>query len=117
MRSTAARRLQALLLSAALLVGGSGASALDLVLYHLGGHIEAPASPRIAGSDAPRSHGDTCVLLDWTAHEPYTLELDPLPGAHARPEESRTPAAPAGVRRALEPSTTSQSRAPPSQLI
>lgn len=117
MRSTAARRLQALLLTAVLLVGGSGASALDLVLYHLGGHIEAPACPRIAGSDAPRSHGDTCVLLDWTAHEPYTLALDLLPGAPVRPEVSRTPAAPADVRHAVELSATSQSRAPPSQLI
>jgi hypothetical protein len=117
MRSTAAHRVQALLLSAVLLVGGSGASVLDLALYHLGGHIEAPASPRVAGSDAPRTHGDTCVLLDWTAREPYTLAVDVLPRALARPQETRTPAPPADVRRSVERSATSRPRAPPSQLI
>lgn len=117
MPSPAARRLQALLLTAVLLVGGCGASILDLALYHLGGHIEAPASPRIAGSDAPLTHGDTCVLLHWTAHGPYTLAVDAFPGALARPQESRTPAPPTDVRRSVERSATSRSRAPPSQLI
>ena len=116
MRCSAARRLQALLLTAVLLVGGSGVSALDLVLYHLGGHVEAPASPRVAGTDAPRSHGDTCVLLDWMARGPYTLALDQLSALPAQAETTCTPLAPADVRRAVQLTASSRSRAPPSQL-
>jgi hypothetical protein len=71
------RRLKALILTAALLIGGSGASALDLALYHLGGHTEA-SQQRVAGTDAPRPHGDNCVLLDWTARGPYTAGPSPV---------------------------------------
>ncbi|HEX2218298.1 MAG TPA: hypothetical protein VHG35_05800 [Gemmatimonadales bacterium] len=116
MRRIADRRLQALLLTAVLLVGGSGISALDLVLYHLGGHVEAPASPRVAGTDAPRSHGDTCVLLDWTARGTYTLALDQLPTLPAQAGTTRTPSAPADVPRAVRLTASARSRAPPSQL-
>jgi 3-oxoacyl-[acyl-carrier protein] reductase len=41
MRSIALRRMKALVLTAVLLIGGSGASALDLALYHLGANPEA----------------------------------------------------------------------------
>lgn len=115
MRCSAARRLRSLLLTAVLLVGGSGVSALDLVLYHLG-HVEAPASPRVAGTDAPRSHGDTCLLLDWTARGPHILALDQLPALPAQAETTCTPSALADVRRAVQLTTSAQSRAPPSQL-
>jgi hypothetical protein len=77
MRTPAFRRLQALILTAVLLIGGSGASALDLALYHLG---DAPAegnTHRITGTDAPRPHGDGCLLLDWTSRGPYTAALHP----------------------------------------
>ena len=65
-----ARRLNALILTAVLLIGGSGASALDVALYHLGGQVEAPASHRVGSTDAPRPHGDACALLDWAARGP-----------------------------------------------
>ena len=61
MRAPLLRRVQALLLTAVLLVGGNGAYALDVVLYHLGGQAQTSAPVRLAGADAPRSHGDTCV--------------------------------------------------------
>lgn len=112
----AARRLQALLLTAVLLVGGSGASALDLALYHLGGHVEAPAGSRVAGTDAPRSHGDTCVLLDWTARGPYTFTLHALPAVSGQTETSRTPAAPVDAPSGVELSAPPKCRAPPVQL-
>ena len=79
MRPIALRRLKALILTAVLLVGGSGASALDLALYHLGGAGAETASHRISGTDAPRSHADSCVLLDWTARAPYTASLGSPP--------------------------------------
>lgn len=111
-----AGRLQSLLLTAVLLVGGSGVSALDLVLYHLGGHVEAPASPRVAGTDTPRSHGDTCLLLDWSARGPHTLALDRLPALPTQAETTCTPLALADVRRAVQLTASAQSRAPPSPL-
>jgi hypothetical protein len=79
MRPIALRRLKALVLTAVLLIGGSGASALDLALYHLGGTGAEVSPHRIAGTDAPGPHGDTCLLLDWTARGPYTAALGPLP--------------------------------------
>ena len=115
MRLTA-RRLNALILTAVLLVGGSGASALDVVLYHLGGHVEASSNHRIAGTDAPRPHGDACALLDWAARGPYTVSLDPVPVLASAPEAGRDPAAPAEAPRPADLSAAPRSRAPPLQL-
>lgn len=115
MRLTAARRLNALILTAVLLVGGSGLSALDVALYHLGGHVEA-AGTRVAGTDAPRSHGDTCALLDWAARGPYRPALQALPALAAMVEVAGPPALRVEPPRPADLSATQRPRAPPSQL-
>lgn len=115
MRLTA-RRLNALVLTAVLLVGGSGASALDVALYHLGGQIEASASHRVAGTDAPRPHGDACALLDWAARGPYTVALDPIAAPASAPELHRDPAAPVESPRPADRSAAPRPRAPPLPL-
>ena len=111
-----ARRLRALLLTAVLLVGGSGASALDVVLYHLGGHVEATTSHRVAGTDAPRPHGDACALLDWAARGPYTVALDALPSLAGRTGTGGEPMVPAESPRPADLSAAPRPRAPPVQL-
>ncbi len=114
--SRAARRLRALVLTAVLLIGGSGLSALDAVLYHMGGHVVATASHRIAGTDAPRPHGDTCALLDWTARGPYTVALDSQPSLASAAETDREPPVPIDAPRPADLSATPRPRAPPLQL-
>ena len=116
MRHTAARRLQSLILTAVLLVGGSGLSALDLALYHLGGHAEAPASQRIAGTDAPRPHGDACALLDWAARGPYIAALQALPSLAAPAEVDSLPGVRCQAPRPADLSAAPRPRAPPLQL-
>lgn len=116
MRSTAVRRLQALILTAVLLVGGSGASALDVALYHLGGHVEAPAVHRVAGTDAPRSHGDACALLDWAARGPYTVALDLRLCPSAGAETGREPILRVDAPRPADLSAAPRPRAPPVPL-
>jgi hypothetical protein len=115
MRITA-RRLRALILTAVLLIGGSGASAFDVALYHLGGHVEGPASHRIAGTDAPRPHGDACALLDWAARGPYTIALDALPSIASEAGAQLEPALPAASPRPADLSASPRPRAPPVQL-
>jgi hypothetical protein len=111
-----ARRLQALVLTVVLLVGGTGVSALDVALYHLGGHVETPAGQRIAGTDAPRPHGDACAMLDWAARGPYTVVLDPLPCLAWGIEAGREPPAPVDSPRPADLSAAPRPRAPPVQL-
>ena len=113
MPSSAARRLQALVLTAVLLIGGSGGSALDLALYHLGEAVEAPGTHRVAGTDAATSHGDACALLDWAARGPYTVALDPLPSLPAEAESSGAPRLGADVPRPADLSAAPRPRAPP----
>ena len=116
MRPTALRRLKALVLTAVLLVGGSGVSALDLALYHLGAGVET-APHRIGGTGAPRPHADACALLDWTARGPYTVSLrSPLPRLVA-PETERVRPIRACPPRAAYLVTTSRPRAPPVPLV
>jgi hypothetical protein len=115
MRSTTARRAQALILTAVLLVGGSGVSALDLALYHLGGHVEA-AGHRVAGTDAPRPHGDACALVDWAARGPYTVSLPPLPAVPSGADERTAPAFAPDVPRPHDLSAAPKPRAPPVHL-
>jgi len=116
MRPIAPRRLKSLVLTAVLLVGGSGASALDLALYHLGA-AGAEATPhRIAGAEAPRPHGDTCLLLDWTARGPYTAALSPLPLATLIPETDRSRQFPVDTPRPADLSAAPRPRAPPVPL-
>ena len=116
MRATALRRLKALVLTAVLLIGGSGASALDLALYHLGGAGAEAAAHRIAGTEAPRPHGDTCLLLDWTARGPYTAALGPLPLPALTPETDRSRPAPVEAPRPADLSASPLPRAPPVRL-
>jgi hypothetical protein len=116
MRPTVLRRLKALVLTAVLLIGGSGASALDLALYHLGGAGTEAAAHRIAGTEAPRPHGDTCLLLDWTARGPYTAALGPLPLAAATQETDRSRPAPVAAPRAADLFAAPLPRAPPVSL-
>ena len=116
MRPTALRRLKALVLTAVLLIGGSGASALDLALYHLGGTGAEAAAHRIAGTEAPRPHGDTCVLLDWTARGLYTAALGSLPFAALTPETDRSRPFPVESPRPADLSAAPRSRAPPVPL-
>jgi hypothetical protein len=111
------RRLKALILTAVLLVGGSGASALDVALYHLGGHVESPAGHRVAGTDAPRPHGDACALLDWAARGPYTVALEALPSLAAEVGTEREPARPVHAPRPADLSAAPRPRAPPAQPI
>jgi hypothetical protein len=116
MRATALRRLKALVLTAVLLIGGSGASALDLALYHLGGTGAGTAAHRIAGTEAPRPHGDSCLLLDWTARGPYTAALGPLPLPAPAQEADRSAAAPVDAPRPADLSAAALPRAPPVPL-
>lgn len=109
-------RLKALVLAAVLLIGGSGASALDLALYHLGGAGAEPAAHRIAGTDAPRTHGDTCVLLDWTARGPYTAALSPLPLLPVAPETDCSQLVRLDAPRAADRFAAPRPRAPPLPL-
>ena len=116
MRPTALRRLKALVLTAVLLVGGSGASALDLALYHLGGASAEAAADRIAGTEAPRPHGDACLLVDWTARGPYTAALGPLPLAALTSETDRSRPFPVDTPRPADLSAAPRPRAPPVPL-
>lgn len=116
MRPTALRRLKALVLTAVLLIGGSGAFALDLALYHLSGAGAEAAGHRIAGTEAPRPHGDTCLLLDWTARGPYTAALGPLPPPALTPETDRSRPAPVAAPRPTDLSAAPLPRAPPVRL-
>jgi hypothetical protein len=115
MRPTA-RRLNALVLAAVLLIGGSGASALDLALYHLGGAGPEAAAHRIAGTEAPRPHGDTCLLLDWTARGPYAAALGPPPLPAFTPETDRSRPIPVDAPRPADLSAAPPARAPPVPL-
>jgi hypothetical protein len=116
MRPTALRRLKALVLTAVLLIGGSGASALDLALYHLGGASAETASQRVSGTDAPRPHADDCVLLDWTARGPYTVALSAPPLQLVAPETDRSRLIRACPPRGTDAATTARPRAPPVPL-
>jgi hypothetical protein len=116
MRTHAFRRLQALILTAVLLIGGSGASALDLALYHLGGAPAEGISHRIAGTDAPRPHGDSCVLLDWTTRGPHTVALIPLAPRPVPPETDRSRPVPADAPRSADLSPAHRPRPPPVPL-
>ncbi len=113
MRPIARRRLKALVLTAVLLVGGSGLSALDLAVYHLGGAGAPAPAHRIAGTDAPRSHADTCVLLDWTARGPYITAPGPLSLETLTPETDRSRPFPVDTPRPADLSAVPQPRAPP----
>jgi hypothetical protein len=116
MRPIALRRLKALVLTAVLLVGGSGASALDLALYHLGSTGAEVAAHRIAGTEAPRPHGDTCLLLDWTARGPYTAALGPLPLPALTREVDCSRPFPVDTPRPADLSAAPRPRAPPVPL-
>ncbi len=116
MRPIALRRLQALVLTAVLLVGGSGASALDLALYHLGGAGAETPSHRISGTDTPRSHADSCVLLDWTARAPYTAALGSQPLQPVAADADRSRPILVHTPRATDLHPTSRPRAPPVPL-
>jgi hypothetical protein len=116
MRPTTLRRLKALVLTAVILIGGSGASALDLALYHLGAAGAEAAAHRIAGTDAPRPHGDTCLLLDWTARGPYTAALGPLALTGITPETDRSRPFRVGAPRPADLSAAPRPRAPPVPL-
>lgn len=110
------RRLRALVLTAVLLVGGSGTSALDIALYHLGGNVELAAGQRIAGTDAPRPHGDQCALVDWAARSPYTIALDAQPEVPLGGDADAEPARPALPTRPADLSAAPRPRAPPVPL-
>jgi hypothetical protein len=116
MRPIALRRLKALVLTAVLLIGGSGASALDLALYHLGGPGAEVAAHRIAGTEAPRPHGDTCLLLDWTARGPYTAALGSLPLPAPTPDAACSLSFPVDAPRPADLSAAPRPRAPPVPL-
>lgn len=116
MRPDPVRRLKALILTAVLLVGGSGLSALDVALYHFGAHVEAAASPRVAGTDAPRPHGDTCVMLGWAARGPYTAALQSLPSLAVPAEARGVSAVRDQAPRPADLSAAPRPRAPPLQL-
>ncbi len=113
MRTRVLRRLQALILTAVLLVGGSGASALDLALYHLGGAPAEGAGRRIAGTDAPRPHGDTCILLDWTTRGPHTLALSALAPRPVAPASHRWRPAPPDAPGTADLLLSHRPRSPP----
>jgi hypothetical protein len=116
MRTHAFRRLQSLILTAVLLIGGSGASALDLALYHLGDSAAEGVTHRIGGTDAPRPHGDTCVLLDWTARSPYTAALRVLAPRPAAPEAERSRPLPVDAPRTADRPPAHRPRPPPAPL-
>ena len=116
MRLTAARRLKALILTAVLLVGGSGASALDVALYHFGGQTEASATHRIAGTEAPRPHADACSLLDWAARGPYVVALDALPVLGGDAGTSGQPPCRLATPRPADLLAAHRPRAPPAPL-
>ena len=114
MSPIALRRMKALVLTAVLLVGGSGASALDLALYHLGSAGPEAAAHRIGGTDDPRHHGDTCALLDWTARD--TVALSPHPPRPAAPEPDRARPVRMEAPRPADLSAAHYPRAPPVPL-
>jgi hypothetical protein len=116
MRPIARRRLKALVLTAVLLIGGSGASALDLALYHLGSAGAEVGSHRIGGTEAPRPHGDTCLLLDWAARGPYTAALGPLPLPALTRQGDCSPPFPVDAPRPVDLSAAPRPRAPPVPL-
>lgn len=116
MRPTAFRRLKALVLTAVLLIGGSGVSALDLALYHLGSGV-ATAPHRISGTDAPRPHADSCALFEWSARGPYTVSLSPPPLRLVAPETDRSRPIQACPLRTADLVTASRPRAPPVPLV
>ncbi|MBA3893144.1 MAG: hypothetical protein H0X69_05545 [Gemmatimonadales bacterium] len=116
MRPIALRRLKALILTTVLLVGGSGASAFDLAVFHLGGAPAAAATHRIAGTEAPRPHGDSCLLLDWSARGPYTASLTPAPLPAIEVETDLTRPAPVATPRPADLFATPRPRAPPVPL-
>lgn len=107
-------RTRCIVLAVVLFLGGSGASALDLALYHFGAAAVASTAPHVAGTDAPRPHGDLCVLLEWTAHGPYTVELaPPVPRPVAAASDHR-PLRPGEAPKSGEPLPSARPRAPPS---
>lgn len=110
------RRLKALVLAAVLLIGGGGASVLDLALYHLGGAGPEVPTHRIAGTDAPRPHGDTCVLLDWSARGPYTVALDAVPPRLVAVEADGSQPIAVDAPRTADLTPTQLPRAPPQLL-
>ena len=116
MRTHACRRLQSLILTAVLLIGGSGASALDLALYHLGNGAAEGFTHRVAGTDAPRPHGDTCVLLDWAARGPHTATLSVLAPRPVAPEAERSRPLPADAPRTADRTPAHRPRPPPVPL-
>jgi hypothetical protein len=116
MRTRALRRLQASILTAVLLIGGSGASALDLALYHLGGAPAEAAGHRLAGTDAPRSHGDSCVLLDWATRGPHTSVLIPPAPRPMAPETDRSRPVPVDAPRTANFFPSHRPRSPPVPL-
>jgi hypothetical protein len=116
MRPLALRRLKALILTAVLLVGGSGASAFDLAIYHLGGAAAETATHRIGGTDAPRPHGDSCVLADWSARGPYAPSLTPLPLRTVACEADRSRPTRVAAPRPADLFAASRPRAPPVHL-
>ena len=116
MRTHACRRLQSLILTAVLLIGGSGASALDLALYHLGNSAADGLTHRIAGTDAPRPHSDTCVLLDWTARGPHTAALSVLAPRPVAPEAQRSQPRPVDAPRTADRPPAHRPRPPPVPL-
>ena len=116
MRPHLLRRIQSLILTAVLLLGGSGASALDLALYHLGDGAAEGATHRIAGADAPRPHGDTCVLLDWTARGPSTAALSVPAPRPVAPEAERSRPLPVDPPRTADPPPAHRPRPPPVPL-
>jgi hypothetical protein len=116
MRLAALRRLKALVLTAVLLIGGSGASALDLALYHLGATGAETAAQRVSGTDTPRPHADHCVLLDWTARGQYTVSLSAPPLQLVALETDRARPIRAHPPRTTDVATTARPRAPPVPL-
>ena len=117
MRTHVCRRLQSLILTAVLLIGGSGASALDLALYHLGDGAAEGFTHRVAGTDAPRPHGDTCVLLDWAARGPHTATLSVLGPRPVAPAAERSRPLPADAPRTADRTPAHRPRPPPVPLI
>ena len=117
MRPTTLRRLKACMLTAVLLIGGSGLSALDLSLYHLGQSSAEVSAHRVSGTGAQRPHADSCALLDWSARGPYALSLSPAPLNATVSTPERTQPAPPDAPHASPFFLTSRPRAPPVPLV
>jgi hypothetical protein len=111
------RRLQAFILTAVLLIGGSGLSALDLSLYHLGQSAAEVSSHRVSGTNAQRPHADSCALLDWSARGPYALSLSAPPLPAADPSQERAQPAPSDAPHVSTLHIASRPRAPPVPLV